>query len=62
MGNKTGQLTSLMSISMAYQYIGDYKQSFTFAEQAGALARELGDHAAEGSVFNNLCVLHEDIG
>ena len=62
MGNKTGQLTSLMNISMAYQYIGDYKQSLTFAEQAGALARELGDHAVEGSVFNNLCVLHEDIG
>jgi len=61
-GNKVGELTSLMNISMSYQYIGDYKKSLAISEQAGALARQLGDDAREGSIFNNLCVLHEDIG
>lgn len=61
-GNRPGELTSLINISMAYQYMGDYKKSLTFTEQAAALATELGDHAREGSVFNNLCVLHEGMG
>ena len=61
-GNRVGQLTSIMSISMSYQYMGDYKKSLTFAEQSAALANELGDRSREGSAFNNLCVLHEDLG
>ena len=62
LGNRAGQLTSLMNISMSYQYMGDYKKSLTVAEQARALASELGDRIREGSTLNNLCVLHEDIG
>ena len=61
-GNRGGELTSLMHISMAYQYMGDYKKSLTVAEQARALASELGDHKSEGAILNNLCVIHEDIG
>jgi len=61
-GNKVGELTSSMGISMSYQYIGDYKKSLTFAVQAATIASELGDHVREGAIFNNLCVLHEDIG
>ncbi len=61
-GNKVGELTSIMNISMSYEYIGDYKKSLAFTEQAAALAGKLGDHAREGSIFNNLCVLHEGLG
>jgi CHAT domain-containing protein len=61
-GNRVGELTSLMSISESYQFMGDYKKSLTFAEQAAALASELGDHVREGTTFNNLCVLYERIG
>jgi CHAT domain-containing protein len=62
LGNRVGELTSLISISMSYQYLGDYKKSLTFAEQAAALATALGDHTREGTSFNNLCVLYEDLG
>lgn len=61
-GNRVGELTSLMNISMSYQYMGDHKQSLVIAEQAATLASELGDHSKEGSIFNNLCVIHEDMG
>ena len=61
-GNRVGELTSLISISMSYQYMGDFKKSLAVADQAAALASELGDHVREGSIFNNLCVVHEDIG
>ena len=61
-GNRVGELTSLISISMSYQYLSDYQKSLTFAEQAAALATALGDHSREGTSFNNLCVLYEDLG
>jgi CHAT domain-containing protein len=61
-GNRVGELTSLMNISMAHQYMGDYKKSLAVSEQAGALARELGDQVRGASILNNLCVIHEDIG
>lgn len=58
----TGELSTLSSIVMAYQYMGEYQKGLEFAAKALPIARELGDRATEATLLNNTCVLHESIG
>jgi tetratricopeptide (TPR) repeat protein/DNA-binding XRE family transcriptional regulator len=62
LGNRRGQALSLLSLANIAEYLGQYAEALSHAEQAAGLFRSIGDKAGEAELLNAVGWYHALLG
>src|SRR5262245_15391913 len=61
-GDRTGEVNSLLNMGRAHQMMGDYPKALELAQRARLMVGELGDRRKEGTALNNICLAYQSTG